>query len=535
MKKNRIILGGILFLLLFYCVIPVFVRICERSYYSRHDLQIRIENVSEKSYTELWLAQMETDLYSLEDAVEYSPGGSGNLEYRDAGEYGYAFDFLVSYGNYVDAEIVIFPQNMLDTTLHFYTVGDSGGQFRVSTESFTEIVDTTASSGTFIEVSPFAGLEKRITIPGYILSFLFATIGVIILTFVLGKYVSIADREVRTERMSGIDVIRLAAICFVIMVHALFPAGYYENAMDSVSMFGLTYLRSFLICCVPLFMTLTGYLNLQKELEKKYYKKLVYILITYVIICMLYEVCRVFTGNQVQVKDVIDDIFLFQHSTWYVSMYIGIFLLTPFLNFVWRGAHSRKNRAILLLILVLITSLHTVTNNYVTYYWQVIYPITYYFAGCYLATYEIRIKKKVNAFLLLLLAALQAANIYFSCWKGIFNWGTFGGYSCSYNALPTVCMVILLFALLDDVNIRSGRIRKILQKISGVSLEIYLLSVMLTDDFLISVLHNSLKSPKGYFLWIIPYRILDVAICFIIASGVSLIVRKMRNAFNRGK
>lgn len=88
MKKNRIILGGILFLLLFYCVIPVFVRICERSYYSRHDLQIRIENVSEKSYTELWLAQIETDLYSLEDAVKYSPGGSGNLEYRDAGEYG---------------------------------------------------------------------------------------------------------------------------------------------------------------------------------------------------------------------------------------------------------------------------------------------------------------------------------------------------------------------------------------------------------------------------------------------------------------
>lgn len=170
-----------------------------------------------------------------------------------------------------------------------------------------------------------------------------------------------------------------------------------------------------------------------------------------------------------------------------------------------------------------------------TYYWQVIYPITYYFAGCYLATYEIRIKKSVNVFLLLLLAALQAANIYFSRWKGIFDWGTFGGYSCSYNALPTVFMVMLLFTLLDDVNIRSGRIKKLLQKISGVSLEIYLLSVMLTDDFLISVLHNSLKSPKGYFLWIIPYTILGVEICFIIALGVSLIVRKIRNVSDHGK
>lgn len=194
---------------------------------------------------------------------------------------------------------------------------------------------------------------------GYILSFLFAAIGVTILSFVFIKYVSIADKDVRKERMPGVDVIHLVAICFVIMVHALFPAGYYEYTMDSVSMFGLTYLRSFLICCVPLFMTLTGYLNLHKDFEKKYYKKLIYILITYVIVCILYELRRVFAGNQVKLQDVINEIFLFQHA-WYVSMYIGIFLLTPFLNFVWRGAHSRKNRAILLLILVLITSLHTV-------------------------------------------------------------------------------------------------------------------------------------------------------------------------------
>lgn len=449
------------------------------------------------------------------------------MEYRVAEEYGYAFNFLVSYGDNVNTKIIITANNILDTALHFYTVGKQGGEFKVVADNFMEIIDTTTSSNSFIEVKPFADLEKRIELLGYVMSFIFASIATIILLAIFSKYVSIADKFTESKRLQGIDVIRLIAVCFVIMVHALFPAGYYESTMIGTPMFLLTYFRSFLICCVPLFMTLIGYLNLHKNLEKRYYKKLIWVLLSYIIICILYELYRIITGNQVTVRDVIDEIFLFQHA-WYVGMYIGIFLLTPFLNIIWRGLDSRKNRIVLLFILILITSLHSVTNNYIAYYWQVIYPITYYFAGCFLATYSIRMNKAMNVFLMLLLAALQAVNIYFSCWKGLFDWATFGGYQCSYNALPTVLMVILFFSLLDGIEIRVVRIKKLLQKISGVSLEIYLLSVMITDECLISVLPDSAALPERYFLWIVPYTIVDVAVCFILALEVSALVKKLK-------
>lgn len=77
MKKIRLILGGMLFILLFYCINPMLLRLCERGYMILHDLnlQIEIENVSAEGYTELWLAQMSTDTYSLENAVDIIGGG----------------------------------------------------------------------------------------------------------------------------------------------------------------------------------------------------------------------------------------------------------------------------------------------------------------------------------------------------------------------------------------------------------------------------------------------------------------------------
>ena len=96
------------------------------------------------------------------------------------------------------------------------------------------------------------------------------------------------EQEVINKRKTGMDIIRLTGISFVIMVHALSIPGYYTNIMEGSGMFVLTYVRSFLICCVPIFLTLSGYLQKNKNISINYYKRMRVIILSYLLISLVY-------------------------------------------------------------------------------------------------------------------------------------------------------------------------------------------------------------------------------------------------------
>lgn len=110
-------------------------------------------------------------------------------------------------------------------------------------------------------------------------------------------------------------------------------------------MYIMTLMRSFFIICVPLFLTLSGYLLRRKQLEKNYYKRISKIIITYVLaslFCVIYSV--VFLKQDLTVKSIILNIFAFSAApySWYIEMYLGLFLLIPFLNIVYNSLPSQK-------------------------------------------------------------------------------------------------------------------------------------------------------------------------------------------------
>lgn len=233
-----------------------------------------------------------------------------------------------------------------------------------------------------------------------------------------------------------------------------------------------------------------------------------------------------YVHNQVTIREIFDNIFLLKDAE-YLNMYLGIFLLSPFLNIIWNNLETYANRTFLVLILVLISSLCTVTKNYTTSYWQSIFPIMYYFIGCHLGTYTIHGEKYKKTLLLFMIALLQAVRIFFECKGEIFNWGTFGGYCCSYNALPTVMMVYLLFSISEDIEIKSVKIKNLLQNISRVSLEIFLVALMFGDNIVHVIFAGKITSTRGYFVWVIPYTIIDVALSFVIARVVAFVVKNI--------
>lgn len=67
------------------------------------------------------------------------------------------------------------------------------------------------------------------------------------------------------ERDSSLDILRIVAFLSVISVHFFLNNGFYDQLVVGKRMYVMTILRSFFMDCVPLFLTLTGFLMNKKR------------------------------------------------------------------------------------------------------------------------------------------------------------------------------------------------------------------------------------------------------------------------------
>ena len=253
------------------------------------------------------------------------------------------------------------------------------------------------------------------------------------------------------HRLFGIDIIRVLAVFFVISVHFFMYQNYYSFALDTFGKFLLTFFRNLFYICVPLFLLLTGYLNGKAKINKDYFMKIIKILISWVLISII---CILFSSfilkENISIIDRVVSIFNFTADSygWYVEMYVGLFLLIPFLNILY---DNLKDKKILIRVMLILTSLpplfsglviNGVTFDILPDYWTSIYPITYYFLGRYLKDNSLLISNFKKLFLMVILLLIQTGFMYLYVNKGVFDWSFMGGY----GNLLTVLISILFFS-----------------------------------------------------------------------------------------
>lgn len=207
-----------------------------------------------------------------------------------------------------------------------------------------------------------------------------------------------------TNRLAGLDIIRCLAIFSVIAGHFfVLNTPFRETIFDASGMFGqgLVYLL-FNATGVPLFIMMTGYLNAHKvECNRKYYKGMKRVLISYLLFSVItilfrkYYLYEDLTWIQWGLK--ILDFSAIPYG-WYIEMWIGLYLLTPFLNLLYKAIPTQKQKLILLVTLYVLTALPDLLNRYglhlVPGFWQSVFPLTYFFIGSYVREYEPELKGK---------------------------------------------------------------------------------------------------------------------------------------------
>lgn len=282
------------------------------------------------------------------------------------------------------------------------------------------------------------------------------------------------------KRDANLDLIRCLAVFCVISVHYFLNCGFYQEPMIGQRMYIMMVMRTFFMICVPLFVLLTGYLMSKKELSVSYYFGIVKTLGIYVGACLACNAYKmIFLKTNMFIKDIFISITDFSAAPYsgYINMYIGLFVLIPFLNLIYKGLESKRRKQIAIISLLFCTTLPSVLNIYVKLvptYWLAVYPLTYYFIGAYLKEYDLNISLKKNAVLIVLSVLTFATFNYFFNYGDKFKWGVY----CDWGSLENLVDSILVFIFLKHLNLGNlpKWIKKVILFISNLALGIYLVS-----------------------------------------------------------
>jgi surface polysaccharide O-acyltransferase-like enzyme len=354
-------------------------------------------------------------------------------------------------------------------------------------------------------------------------------------------------KKVKTRNIT-LDIIRLVALFFVISVHFFMNSKFYTVKVSGIKMLIMIIFQSLFLVCVPLFLILTGYLQNKKKLEKKYYKGIIKILLVYLIMSIIYSVfIKLFVNKPMNIKMFILNLLKFKGTdyAWYIEMYIGLFLLIPFLNIIFNKLSEKENKYLLLTLigLVCIPSVLNIyrfdsitwfkqpciSNKYVKLvpsFWTGIYPILYYYLGAYLSKYKLNISIKKNILYIVILTIL------FGCFNFYRSWGhtyIFSSWN-RYSSLFIFILGLLIFNLLLNIKINkpSKRVEYIFKLTTDSVLGAYLISNMF-DRVVYKVLNEHVSNILNRWMYA-PLAIIVVFICSLgLSICVELIYRLIKN------
>ena len=285
-------------------------------------------------------------------------------------------------------------------------------------------------------------------------------------------------------RKLNIDILKCIAIVFVVGVHFFLHTNYYGRSFAFKSIFLSSFIWMILMTCVPLFIMTTGYLMKDKTYSETYFIKLLPVIGIYALAAAVYTFFDIRDFNEEYLGQLLKNIFSFSHYAWYVNLYIGLYLLIPFLNAGFNSLTSRKNQVVVLGILILLTivppTLSLLNNNEQNFmilphiipdYWKGLWPITYYLLGAFLASSKKKSSFKELVFVIFILDILSVFGL------AAISETSFG---IEYRVLPVFLLSSLIFysVIHLKVAIKNEWLQRVVLFISKNTLPIYLLSVI---------------------------------------------------------
>ena len=286
------------------------------------------------------------------------------------------------------------------------------------------------------------------------------------------------------KREQGIDLLRGIALYFVISVHFYLYNGFYQEPVEGMTMWGASCFRWLFYCCVPLFLLISGYLKGDKPVSRRYYGSLIRILLSFLLISGISIAFKAgYLGQEKTPVQWIGEVLNFKAAnySWYVEMYIGLFLLVPIWTAGFQSVRTKRGRDIFMLSWIALTFFPSLLCqipagntilNLVPDYWISLWPFAYYMLGCYIRKYRPSPPMWICISLAAAVCIAMGSMTYLSAAGGVFGDGVGGGYSNFF----VMVLSVLLFLCFYRISVPNRVWAKVWEWVSRLSFDAYLLS-----------------------------------------------------------
>ena len=187
-----------------------------------------------------------------------------------------------------------------------------------------------------------------------------------------------------SKREPGLDLLRCFATFLVVMAHAFTTNGYTLRAQVGAAMWIAGSFQLMGRCSVGIFLMLSGYLQSRKTDWRSCYRTLPSVLVGYLLVAFISIPIRHFVFGDVQsLSTWMQRLFGYTgaYYGWYVEMYVGLTLLTPFINLSLKQL-STKGLLGFSAVLLFLSALPGLTPWVVVpSFWKFLYPVSFYVLG----------------------------------------------------------------------------------------------------------------------------------------------------------
>lgn len=306
-----------------------------------------------------------------------------------------------------------------------------------------------------------------------------------------------------SKRIYWLDILRIAAIFFVITQHTI-----YITPNNYINFF----LMPIYVCGVPIFITLSGALLLNKKENYKefYIKRFGRILLPWIFWSSIYLYWEIFLGRVTFNLSVIREFYVFFMSRfWFMPLIAVIYLVTPIIRIFVLNARRKDIEYLLALwfflvpvavtFFVLIGSSKPPPNSALVIF------IGYFILGNLLMKLKVTWKIFLFSLMTLLFSSIISSYLVFT---GVISNGLFA-YSSFFIVLNTASIFLIFKKIFLSFN-PNQQVKKIVVGISGMSLGIYL-----THEIVLGILHSFIGKTENI-LYAIPVFLMSIFLVLVL-------------------
>ena len=339
------------------------------------------------------------------------------------------------------------------------------------------------------------------------------------------------------ERKSNFELLRIVAILFIISFHYVYHSGYVFNSLNINSLI----IESFYFLGelgVNLFILITGYFQVKGKFSgKKLIKLIIEVNFYNIIIVFAYHYLN---GSLFYLITSKKDMILLFFSVifqkyWFISYYIVLYILSPFINKIIKNMSKVDFQKILLVSLLIFCVIPTIfgfkLNNPEAFgqYNRFVWFIILYLLGAYIRLYSLKLfSKKKNTILIAIVSFMTMVFgiIIIYTFKDIFvKIGTTEvAYFWHPNSIPMLLLSVAIFELFKNMELKYN---KVINKIASTTLAIYILHDNALSSFLWTKVFKNLKYLNS------KYYLFGIIISTLIIFTVGMIVDLIRQQIEK--